>query len=66
MQPKLTVPPAVIFSSLIRRAAAGLAHAKLARCPRCKRVTLHPVAAETVSTGETLWACEVCGQGQAL
>lgn len=66
MQPKLTVPAAVIFSSLIRRAAAGLAHAKRARCPRCQRVTLHRVAAETATTGETIYTCEVCGQGQGL
>lgn len=66
MQPKLSVPAAVIFASLIRRAAAGLAHVKHARCARCGRVTLHRVAAETVTTGETIYTCEVCGQGQGL
>lgn len=66
MQPKLSVPAAVIFASLIRRAAAGLAHVKHARCARCGRVTLHRVAAETATTGETLYACEDCGQVVAL
>ena len=66
MQPKLTVPAAAIFSSLIRRAAAGLTHTKLARCPRCGVVRRHVLAAETVTTGESLYTCEVCGQGSAL
>ena len=66
MQPKLTVPAAVIFSSLIRRAAAGLTHTKLARCPRCGVVRRHVLAAETVTTGETIYTCEACGQGSAL
>lgn len=66
MEQKLTVPPSVIFTSLVRRAASGRPNTKLARCARCQGVTRHVIAAEVVSTGEEIFTCEKCGLRQCL
>lgn len=56
---------AAAFIRLIGRAAAGLSHTRLARCAKCQRTTKHVLAAETESTHETIYRCEVCGLAQA-
>ncbi|MCC6192093.1 MAG: hypothetical protein IT318_23940 [Anaerolineales bacterium] len=58
--------PAVVFIRLIGRAAAGLPHVRLARCPRCAAVTRHVLAAETATTHESIYRCERCSRAQAL
>ena len=54
------------FIRLVGRAAAHLPHTKLARCPRCYRVTRHVLAAETSTTHESIYCCERCNLAQAL
>lgn len=66
MHTKLTVPPSVIFSTLVRRAAAGLAHVRWGQCTRCERQTPHTLAAETVTTNEVIWRCPDCGSQRVL
>lgn len=66
MENKLTVPPSVIFTSLVRRAARGRPNTKLGRCARCQGVTRHHIAAEVVTTNEEIWTCGRCGLRQCL
>lgn len=58
--------PIVGFLGLLRRAAASLPMTKHARCARCGRVTKFHVVAETRTTQESIYACEVCGLQNAL
>lgn len=56
----------MIFTALIRRAAAGLRHQRLELCPRCRAWRSFYLAAETKSTHESIYRCESCGLKMAL